>query len=283
MKTALTSLIFFIFGITMISRAQIPNPGFEFWTGGDPDGWVTSNLFPAGLVNIIKTTDVHSGSFALQGDVVDFSGTPMAPVIQSGPGGVGFPINEKFQALELYYKFTSANADKFSVNVVFTKNGEAVAQGAVANVADVENYKQLIIPMGYAIMVTPDTAIIQISITGPTVGSDVHLGSVMFVDDLEFILNVGIGDPSGSDMAVKCYPNPASDRINILLNENVSGEVILNVFDVYGKKIKEMAGKPDQNGKNLFQFSVGDLSSGLYFYAINGQDSHCQGKFTVSH
>jgi hypothetical protein len=282
MKTALTSLIFFICGITMIINAQIPNPSFENWTGGDPDGWATSNIFPAGIVNITQTTDRHSGTYAVLGEVVDIVGTPMAPFIQSGPGGIGFPISEKYNLMELYYKFTSAEGDKFSVNVALTKNGNTIAQGAVALPADIEVYTLLGIQLDYNINVVPDSAIIQIAITGPVIGSDTHLGSVMFVDDVSFSFSAGIEHPSISDLMVQCYPNPSSDLINILLKGNVSGEVILNVFDVYGKEIKEMAGKTDQNGKNLFQLSVEDLSPGLYFYSINGQNSHYQGKFTVS-
>jgi hypothetical protein len=57
------------------ARAQIPNPGFETWSGvvgtETPTGWVTDNI-PGFAVPITKTTAAHSGSFALKGDVVNF-------------------------------------------------------------------------------------------------------------------------------------------------------------------------------------------------------------------
>ena len=282
MKKNLISLIAFICGIIMTTNAQIPNSGFENWTSGDPDGWATSNVFPISLINITQTTDNHSGSYAVRGEVVNFQGTPMGPVIQSGPGGTGFPISEQYHSFELYYKFTSVDGDKFSVNVGLEKDGNPIAQGAAALPSTVSTYTHLTVPLNYTTNDVPDLAIIQISITGPVTGSDYHLGSVMFVDDLLFSLTTGIENISVSDLIGRCYPNPSADIINISLNENVSVEVILNVFDTYGKEVKKIAGQPQQYGKNVFQFSVEDLSSGLYFYSINGQHRHYHGKFTVS-
>jgi hypothetical protein len=282
MKTNLIFLIAFLCGITMKANAQIPNPGFENWTSGDPDGWATSNAFPAGLINITQTTDNHSGSYAVRGEVVNFFGIPVEPAIQSGPGGRGFPISEQYHSLELFYKFTSVGGDKFSVNVGLTKAGNPIAHGAVAPPSTVSTYTQLTVPITYTTNDVPDSAIIQILITGPVTGSDYHVGSVMFVDDLSFSLATGIKNISVSDLIGKCYPNPSADIINIPLNEYVSGEVILNVFDTYGNEVKKIAGQPQQYGIHVFQFSVEDLSSGIYFYSIKGQNRQYDGKFTVS-
>lgn len=281
MKKPLNSLMALICGITMTINAQIPNPGFENWTSGDPDGWVTSNVFPAGLINVTQTTDNHSGSSALRGEVVDFFSTPMAPVIQSGPGGTGFPVSEQFYSFELYYKFTSVGGDKFSVNVALEKEGNPIAQGAVALPATVSSYTRLTVPLNYTTTDVPDLAIIQISITGPVTGVDVHLGSVMFVDDLLLSLSTGTENTSVPDLTGKCYPNPSADFLNIPLSENVQGEVTLIVLNTYGAEVKNIPGYPQQSGKNIFQFSVVDLSPGLYFYSIIGQNRNYNGKFTV--
>jgi hypothetical protein len=282
MNKILLSLVALICGIIMITNAQIPNPGFENWTSGDPDGWASSNVFPAGLINITKTSDNHSGSYALRGDVVDFLGTPMAPIIQSGPGATGFPISEKYQSFELYYKFTSIGGDKFSVNVGLEKDGIPIAQGAVALPSDVNTYTYLTVPLNYMIEEVPDLAIIQISITGPITGTDVHIGSVMFLDDLSFSLETGIDNTNVLDLVGKCYPNPSADFINIPLNENIPGEVLIKVFDAFGREVKSMACHQQQSGNKVFQLSVEDLSSGLYFYSINGHGTHYCGKFNVN-
>jgi hypothetical protein len=281
MKKILLYLIALIFGINMNTNAQIPNPGFEDWTAGDPDGWATSNVFPAGIVTITQTPDSYSGLYAVRGEVVDFFTMPMAPIIQSGPGGTGFAISEQYHSFELYYKFMSIGGDKFSVNVGLDKGGTPIAQGAAAIPDNVSNYTYLSVPLNYMIEEVPDWAIIQISITGPLTGSDVHPGSLMFVDELSFSLLAGIDNATSPGLIGTCYPNPAADIINIPFNENVAGEVLIKVFDTYGKEVKSIACH-QQDGNNVFQFSVEDLSSGLYFYSINGQSKQYSGKFNVS-
>ena len=261
MKKTLLSLIAFLCCITMATNAQIPNSGFENWTGGDPDNWATSNSFPVSLINITQTTDSHSGSYAVRGDVINFLSAPAVPIIQSGPDATGFVISEQYHSFELYYKFTSVGGDKFSVNVALEKAGNPIAQGAVALPSTMSTYTYLSVPLTYTTIDIPDLAIIQISISGPVTGLDVHLGSVMFVDDLSFSFSTGIKNSSASDLIGKCFPNPSSDIVSIPLNESVSEGIIVYVFDSYGKEVKKMSGYQQQDGKNGFQFSVEDLSS----------------------
>jgi hypothetical protein len=281
-KKFLISLIAFLVGVIMTTNAQIINSGFENWTSGNPDGWATSNIFPAGLINIIQTSDNHSGSYALCGLVVKFGDVLVGPVVQSGPLATGFPVSERYHSFDLYYKFTGAGGDKFSVNVGLEKAGNHIAQGAVALPFNIPTYTHLIVPLTYNTSDVPDLAVIQISITGPVTGPDVHAGSVMFIDDLSFSLSTGIENIYTLDLNGKCFPNPASDIVNIPLNESVSGEIALNVFDVFGKEVMEMGGPSLQHDKNVIQLSVKELSSGMYFYSIHGKNGHYQGKFTVS-
>lgn len=282
MKNFLISLITFLCGATMATHAQIPNPGFENWTGGNPDGWATSNVISLGLVNITQTSDYHSGASALRGEVVTFGGNPIKPVIQSGTGGTGFPISEQYHSFELYYKLSPIGGDKFSVNVNLEKAGNIIAEGVVSLPDTVSTYTYLSVPLNYITNDVPDLANIQISITGPITGPDVHPGSVMFIDDLSFSSSAGTEDIFISGLIRKSYPNPTVDIINIPLNETVSGEVILTVFDTYGKVVKKTTGHAQQSGSNIFQFSVENLPSGIYFYSINGENNQYHGKFTVS-
>jgi len=268
-------------GCSIFVVAQIPNPGFENWTAGDPDHWATSNVFPVGLVNVFQTDDSHSGSSALRGEVVSFVGTPMAAIIQSGPGGVGFPISEKYQSIELYYKFTSTGEDRFGVNVALMKDGSAIAQGAVAIPVTVSDYTFLSVPLSYTLDEVPDSAIIQIMIVGPNTGPDVHVGSVMWVDDLVFSMSTGFSDLHGDEIASICYPNPATDELNILLKNENDGFFLVSVYDVYGKELKSVPFINDTGNKGIVKISVSDLPAGLYFYTIDGPDVSGSGKFYV--
>jgi hypothetical protein len=281
MKKLLISILALMCSI-MTLNAQIPNPGFESWTAGNPDGWATSNAPPAGLVNVTQTSDSHSGSYALKGEVVNFSGIIVEPAIQSGPGGIGFAISGQYHSFDLWYKFTPVGGDKFSVNIGLKKSGITIAQGAAAPSATVGVYTHLTGTFNYLTGDVPDSAIIQISITGPVTGNDYHVGSVMFVDDLSFSLTTGVENVSGSDLTGKSYPNPATKDVFIPMNENTSGEVTANIFDTYGNLVKKVAGQPQECGNNVFRISVESLPPGLYFYSINGQRNSYRGKFTVT-
>ncbi|NTW24692.1 MAG: T9SS type A sorting domain-containing protein [Lentimicrobium sp.] len=282
MKKTQISLIALFCCITLATIAQIPNAGFENWTLGNPDGWASSNVPEAGLINIFQTTDKHSGELALRGDVVSFFTTPMGPVIQSGPDATGFPVSERYHFFELYYKFTSVGGDKFSVNVALEKDGSPIAQGAVALPATVSSYTWLSVPMAYTTDEVPDLAIIQLSITGPVTGPDVHVGSVMYIDDLLFSFTTGNANIPLPDLGGKCYPNPSSDIVYIPIKDNISGDVVLNVFDIKGNGVGSLTGHRQAAGNNLFEFSVNHLAPGLYFYSIEGVRTQNHGKFSVS-
>ncbi len=270
-------------GICLSAHSQIPNPGFEAWTAGDPDGWVSSNAFPVSLINVTQTTDAHSGTSACRGEVVIFQTAPIGPVIQSGPGGNGFAISEKYLSIDLYYKFTSVGGDKFSVNVALEKGGVPIAQGAIALPASVSTYAKLTVPLNYTTSDIPDLANIQLSITGPVTGSDYHVGSVMFVDDLSFSLGNGINHILVSNVVGAAFPNPAVDIVSFPLKANVSGEMYLYVYDAFGQEVKKNSTYQVIQGENILNLNVGKLSSGVYFYSIIGQNFSYKGKFTIRH
>jgi len=67
----------FLFALALsfpaLTKAQIPNAGFETWAGGEPVGWVTTN-YPGYWVPVTQTANVYSGYSALQGTVIDYYG-----------------------------------------------------------------------------------------------------------------------------------------------------------------------------------------------------------------
>ncbi|MBO7229357.1 MAG: hypothetical protein J6V18_06730, partial [Bacteroidales bacterium] len=48
-----------------INAQQLTNNGFESWTGNIPQGWNTLGFMGFNLCDVNKTTDVHSGEFAI--------------------------------------------------------------------------------------------------------------------------------------------------------------------------------------------------------------------------
>ena len=60
--------------------AQIPNPGFETWSLGVPTGWTTNNALGVDTT-VVRTTDVHSGTYAAQGIVTSLVGVTIPPTL----------------------------------------------------------------------------------------------------------------------------------------------------------------------------------------------------------
>jgi hypothetical protein len=177
---------------------QVPNGGFEVWPGDcDLQGWSINSICEANFRPITKTTEAHSGSFAVRGEVVSFMGqVVLQPILQSGDDGTGFPISERYESVDAFYRFAPVGGDRFGFNVIFYKGDVVVAQGAkLFPATSGTTYVACSTPMVYASAEVPDRAIIQVQIIGPNTGSDYHAGSVMYVDDVTFGTGSSEGEP----------------------------------------------------------------------------------------
>ncbi len=166
-------------------RAQVPNGGFELWTDACTIvDWANSSVCGV-MTPVTKSTAAHSGSFAVRGEVISFFGQAISPVLQSGADATGFPITQRYESVDGFYKFAPVGGDRFGVNVAFEKEGNVVAQGASV-FPTASAYTAFSVKMVYQTAEVPDTAIIQMQVFGPVTGADYHVGSVMFVDDVTF-------------------------------------------------------------------------------------------------
>jgi hypothetical protein len=179
------------------SFGQVPNGGFEVWPGDcDLQGWAINSICEANLRPITKTTEAHSGSFAVRGEVISFFGQTMHPILQSGADGTGFPISDRYASVDAFYRFAPVGGDRFGFNVIFQKGETVVAQGAKFFPATTGTaYAACSTPMTYFTDDVPDTAIIQVQLIGPVTGNDYHVGSVMYVDDVTFGAGVSEDEP----------------------------------------------------------------------------------------
>lgn len=62
------------------------------------------------------------------------------------------------------------------------------------------------------------------------------------------------------------YPNPANPVTTIKYDLPVSGNVSLIIYDVLGRKVKELVNSKQQAGKFAVQFNAENLASGVYIY-----------------
>jgi hypothetical protein len=269
-----TSVLFVIVSalavLTAPVLAQIPNPGFETWSGGEPTGWVSSNI--NGIVtNVTQSTQSHSGTYALKGDVVPFFTALLAPVIQSGLNARGTPYTQRPASVTGYYKFTPQGGDRFGVNVVLYHGGSegtAVATAALAITAGASSYVQFNAPFVYHTSDIPDTVILQFQIVGPVTGTDYHLGSTFTLDDLAFAGSAGVEEDARLipiDLQLQQnYPNPFNPTTTISYSLPARSDVSVIVYDLLGRAVATLAQGVDGPGTRSVSFDGSALTSGTY-------------------
>lgn len=269
MKINFFFLLLSILLSTIASNAQIPNGGFENWeSNGNPVGWWTNNA-PGVYTTITKSSDAHSGSWAVEGNVASVSGIGVGPAIISGVEGVGISINFRPTAITGYYKFTSINGDYMQVQANFFKNGVGMGVGA-ANLNPAASYTQFSIDIGYGTGDVPDTVIIGVFIAGN--GALPSVGSKMFVDDLAWgnssdVKELGNGIPDEFAL-MQNYPNPFNPTSAIRYSIPEASFATIKVYDMLGNEVATLINEEQPAGNYEVDFNAAGLSSGMYLYRL---------------
>lgn len=73
------------------------------------------------------------------------------------------------------------------------------------------------------------------------------------------------------------YPNPSNGLFNILLNQELSSNATIGVYDIVGNQIKSI---PIQKGKRL-QIDLSGFASGTYFLNINSENKRSTQKLIL--
>jgi hypothetical protein len=271
-------LIFFLCLITQSVFAQIPNAGFENWTGGAPDGWVTSNI--TGFTNVTQSGTSHSGSNAVRGEVITlFPGYVLQPVLQTGQGARGFAYSDIPTSIRGYYQFYPVGGDRFAVNVGLFKGGIGGTHVGVAAIADptaTSSYTQFTATFFYQTPDMPDTCVIQFQIIGPYLGPDTipppHAGSYFLIDDLNFgpmdVENPNTVQPERFLLSQN-YPNPFNPGTSIPFSISKGMQVKLRVFNILGGEVATLVNGWRSAGKYYEKFDASKFASGVYFYRLD--------------
>lgn len=264
----LSCVVCAVFLFAAVARGQIPNGGFEQWSGGIPTGWM--NLSPPAPGSIVQSTTARSGSFAVRGNVVDFSGFGFSPLLIAGPDGEGFPVSQRHASVTGYYQFTSVAGDIFVVSVGMFQGDQVIGAGSFIGFASQSTYTQFTAPIFYAGAGNPDTCFIQIWIADSTSGI-VNPGSYFLVDDLAFsgVNSVEPADQTPVAFSLEQnYPNPFNPSTTIAFGLPEETHARLAVYDMLGREVVVLVDEPLQAGRYHVRLNADMLSSGTYFYSL---------------
>ena len=100
-------------------------------------------------------------------------------------------------------------------------------------------------------------------------------GSTLWVDNVSLIYNLGVKQDLFSTLTTKAFPNPATDVLNIELNEHFAGKVM--VYNITGSLVME-----ENITGTQCQLNTSALVAGNYIYKLmEGNTIFAQGKFVV--
>lgn len=87
---------------------------------------------------------------------------------------------------------------------------------------------------------------------------------------------VGVGDyaKNSKSLDIKIAPNPVTDnaKVELILSEAISSTIKVDLIDVSGKLIRNIANETFSVGESALDFDAGDLSSGKYYIIASSGD-----------
>ncbi|MCL2436204.1 MAG: T9SS type A sorting domain-containing protein [Lentimicrobiaceae bacterium] len=102
-----------------------------------------------------------------------------------------------------------------------------------------------------------------------------NIGSTLWIDDISLNYDLGITQPLFSSLKAKAFPNPATEVLNLELNEHFSGKVM--IYNSLGSLVME----ENMNGLQC-SLNTAALAAGNYIYKLmEGNTIWGQGKFVV--
>ena len=267
----------FLFTLILPLLAQIPNAGFEQWTAGNPDQWLTYNLIGF-AVTITQVSPGHSGTSALQGQVItDVFNDTIPPVLISGLTGQGFSISSRFGSLTGYYKYFPEGGDEFALLVFVFKDSSVIGGGELYLTAGSSNFSQFTMPISYFTSDVPDQALITMTIEDP-MGSIAHPGSYFIIDDLAFSQTTDIQEVTRTipkDYQLdQNYPNPFNPVTHIRYGLPSASNVNIEVYNSLGQSVTVLENDYQTAGYHTVSFDGSQLPSGIYFYRIDAGSYH---------
>ncbi|MFA6806087.1 MAG: T9SS type A sorting domain-containing protein [Bacteroidales bacterium] len=296
MKKILSILVLSLFALSINAQNAFLNAGFELWTGSVPTNWNTLSIPVIGsLSNISKSTDVHSGSFAVKISaknlIVPISGVSTAPgLLTNGTLDVmglaqldldniditqistlitdGTTLTEKPLRVSGYYSWNpvSETNEQFLITtlVISDDSGtrEVIGISNFTTSTDIlGTLKATYSPFESEIVyLNPNATPTELIFLAITMNSDSTATSFgyLLLDDVVMATQIGIEEiTKDTKNPITIYPNPTNGEFRL----NVKSKVEVSVYNQLGQVVI-----PEMNYTPNSKISIKD--KGIYFVRI---------------
>ncbi len=286
------TLMFLAFMLMTISaNAQNLVFDFENWTNSgsyeEPVGWVTMNNISQGpFYSCTKSTDhypsvVGSYSLRIENNTSLTQMTGGWGLVATGsfnfPLEPAFPISGHPNSLNGYYKYNSVNDDSLWIYIVLFDNGLEVFSESFRTMVSTASWTPFTI--NFPTYTSADSGFIMTGAfypDGPT-ASGPKGNSVLYVDNLSFDnLITPVAELPLKESSITIYPNPASEKIFLNINNSNGQDVKVNIYSLAGSLVRAEAIR-----QNSCQLDLGDLENGIYLVEIKSKDSEQKQKLII--
>lgn len=266
-------LIALMLGLMPCHYAQdIPNGKFENWFTEDyfeePDEFSTTNIMiywvSAGEENVTKTTESHSGNYAIRLETIIIEEDTLPGMAFLGnfliDGNGGIPYTDRPDSINGYVKYDMMPDDTAFIASIFLNQGDFIGVGFHAMAGTQNDYIAFASAIQWINGATPDTMLLRIISSG---GEYAKNGSVVYADDIRF---------SGG---VQQIPNGDMENWTMLSAENPEDWTTLNFFGLFGDEFSTTKTTDSYEGSFALQIKtvmVGEDTSGVVTNGTFGED-----------
>lgn len=267
MKT-LTTL--FLTALSSVMLAQIPDAGFENWTGGTPNGWYDLNsIYPGGS---LQSSNFHTGASSLELDASNaVGGHRYGGFVETGSlGSPYFPtgVGTTPAALTGWYELNPVAGDELEIAVITIHGGAINGGGNLKDTGSVAIWKQFTLCITASS--TADSASIFFDLLNSSGRDTIHNGTTAFIDDIAWgACTAGIDNINNDVTLEPSYPNPANNICNIIFSLPGTSTVSVALYDLNGRKMMGLMDNTNlTSGRYKIPVDVRTLANGVYFYTI---------------
>lgn len=97
------------------------------------------------------------------------------------------------------------------------------------------------------------------------------------------MVTTGINSFANAAEFVSLYPNPTNDEASVKIVTENPEKVIINVYDLQGKLVKQPFEKQVEKGENTISINTADLNNGLYFVEVTAGNKSTKIEMVVNH
>jgi Secretion system C-terminal sorting domain len=115
--------------------------------------------------------------------------------------------------------------------------------------------------------VTNNTYTVTVKGKGPN-GTPVHQRNITLLINNVIGISTISNEVPNEFYLYQNFPNPFNPNTNIRFDISKAGSVKLRIFDITGKEVSELINSNYAPGKYNYDFSAGNLASGIYFYKL---------------